>query len=198
VQDNRWIFEHSIAEHLKVIEELRRHQQVLERIAAVMTQAILDGKKILWCGNGGSAADSQHLAAELVGRFLMERRGLPSIALTTNTSILTAIGNDYGYEHIFRRQVEALCQPGDVVVGLSTSGNSKNVCIALESARGLGAYTVAFAGRNGGLIAGIAHETLNIPSTDTPRIQEGHILCGHMLCDYIERSVCESSAAKSS
>ena len=196
VQDISKCFEHSIGEHLRVIEQLRSCQPVLERIARTMSKAILDGKKILWCGNGGSAADSQHLAAELIGRFLQERRALPSIALTTNTSILTAIGNDYGYEHVFRRQVEALCQPGDVLVGLSTSGNSKNICLALETARGIGTITVAFTGKNGGLMAGLADETLYIPSEETPRIQESHILCGHMICDYIERSVCGFEAAK--
>jgi D-sedoheptulose 7-phosphate isomerase len=154
-----------------------------------MSAAILRGNKILWCGNGGSAADSQHLAAELVGRFLRERRALPSIALTTNTSILSAIGNDYGYELIFRRQVEALCVAGDVVVGISTSGNSRNVCLALEKAREIGAYTVAFTGMKIGGMGRVADETLQIPSTETPRIQEGHILCGHMLCDYIEQSL---------
>ncbi len=157
-----------------------------------MSAAILRGNKILWCGNGGSAADSQHLAAELVGRFLRERRALPSIALTTNTSILSAIGNDYGYEVIFRRQVEALCVAGDVVVGISTSGNSRNVCLALEKAREMGAYTVAFTGRNGGGMSRVAEDTLQIPSAETPRIQEGHILCGHMLCDYIEQSLDQS------
>jgi D-sedoheptulose 7-phosphate isomerase len=186
------IFQESIVEHLRVVEALRSEQPVLERIASKMSRAILNGGKVLWCGNGGSAADSQHLAAELVGRFLLERRGLPSIALTTNTSILTALGNDYGYEHVFRRQVEALCLPGDVVVGLSTSGNSKNVCAALEAANKIGAQTVAFVGQQGGALAEIAQETLRIPSTETPRIQEGHILCGHILCDFIERCVHES------
>jgi D-sedoheptulose 7-phosphate isomerase len=175
-----------------VVQALHDDHSVLERIASKMSAAMLDGNKILWCGNGGSAADSQHLAAELVGRFLRERRALPSIALTTNTSILSAIGNDYGYEHVFRRQVEALCVPGDVVVGISTSGNSRNVCLALEKAREIGAYTVAFTGKNGGGLARVADETLQIPSTETPRIQEGHILCGHMLCDYIEQSLDQS------
>jgi D-sedoheptulose 7-phosphate isomerase len=124
-----------------------------------------------------------------VSRFLKERRGLPSIALTANTSILTAIGNDYGYEVVFRRQVEALCNPGDVLVGISTSGNSRNICLALEKAREIGAYTVAFTGKNGGGLARMADDTLQIPSSETPRIQEGHILCGHMLCDYIEQSL---------
>lgn len=191
MQDTFEIFDQAITEHLKAIEALHRQRAVLERIALEMSRAILKGRKILWCGNGGSAADSQHLAAELVGRFLRERRGLPSIALTANTSIVTAIGNDYGYEHVFRRQIEALCLPGDVVVGISTSGNSRNVCTALETARNLGAFTVAFTGQHGGAIAEIAHETLCIASTETPRIQEGHILCGHMLCDYIERCVHE-------
>jgi D-sedoheptulose 7-phosphate isomerase len=196
VQDTSEVFGQAIAEHLRVITTLYDQQPLLERIAREMSRAIATGRKILWCGNGGSAADSQHLAAELVGRFLRERRGLPSIALTTNTSILTAIGNDYGYDHVFRRQVEAICLPGDVVVGISTSGNSKNVCTALEAARDLGAFTVAFTGMNGGAVAGIAHETIHVASTETPRIQEGHILCGHMLCDYIERCVCLTQKAE--
>jgi D-sedoheptulose 7-phosphate isomerase len=189
MRDTVKVFEQTIAEHLRVIGDLHHQLPVLERIATEMSRAILNGRKVMWCGNGGSAADSQHLAAELVGRFLRERRGLPSIALTANTSILTAIGNDFGYDQVFRRQVEALCVPGDVVVGVSTSGNSKNVCLALETARNIGAYTVAFTGRNGGALAGIVAETLQIPSAETPRIQEGHILCGHILCDYIERSI---------
>ena len=177
------------AAHIRVIENLRSVLPAMEQIALTMTQAILEGKKIIWCGNGGSAADSQHLAAELVGRFRRERRALPSLAITTNTSILTAIGNDYGYERIFQRQVEALCQTGDVLVGLSTSGNSQNVCLALKAARELGARTIAFTGQNGGAMAEIAEMALQIPSTETPRIQEAHILCGHMLCDYIESRI---------
>lgn len=195
MQASSAIFQRAIAEHLRVTEALQQQLQVLERIATEMSRAILSGHKIMWCGNGGSAADSQHLAAELVGRFLLERRGLPSIALTTNTSILSAIGNDYGFDHIFRRQIEALCLPGDVVVGLSTSGNSRNVCIALETARTLGAYTVAFTGQHRGSLAEIASETLHIPSAETPRIQEAHILCGHMLCDFIEQRVQESDSS---
>jgi len=129
------LFEETIQEHLQVIQSLRDLLPMIDQIANVMRRAILDGNKILWCGNGGSAADAQHMAAELVGRFGRERKALASIALSTNTSILTAIGNDYGYEHVFRRQVEALCSAGDVVVGISTSGNSRNVCLALEAAR---------------------------------------------------------------
>lgn len=195
MDDRANIFEQAIDEHLRVIQSLNGQIPVLQRIAGRMAKAILEGNTILWCGNGGSAADAQHLAAELVGRFLHERRGLPSIALTTNTSILTAIGNDYGYEHVFRRQVEALCTPGDVVVGISTSGTSKNVFFALEAARKIGAYAVAFTGQREGTIGALSHEALRIPSTDTPRIQEGHILCGHMLCDYIERCVVQAESA---
>lgn len=187
--DSGNIFDRAIASHMGVIQTLQSLRPVLEQIGSMMSGAIRDGKKILWCGNGGSAADSQHLAAELVGRFLKERRGLPSIALTTNTSILTAIGNDYGYDMVFRRQVEALCVPGDVVVGISTSGNSKNVLLALEAARTIGAHAVAFTGKNGGSMAEAASLALQIPSTETPRIQEAHILCGHMLCDYIEQNL---------
>ena len=189
------IFQNAIADHLAVIQALSDQQPILERIAAEMTRAIFDGRKVLWCGNGGSAADSQHLAAELMGRFRRERRGLPSIALTTDTSVLTAIGNDYGYEKVFQRQVEGLCVKGDVLVGISTSGNSRNVCAALEIAREIGAFTVAFTGEGGGKMAKIAEATLRIASKDTARIQEGHILCGHMLCDWIEQSVCERELA---
>ena len=185
------VIQQAIADHAAVIESLPAQQPVLERIAAEMLRAVLAGNKVLWCGNGGSAADAQHLAAELVGRFRRERRGLPSVALTTDTSILTAVANDYGYESVFSRQVEALCCKGDVVVGISTSGNSKNVCAALEAGRSIGAYTVAFTGEGGGQMASIADAILRIPSRDTARIQEAHILCGHILCDWIELSICE-------
>ena len=191
------VFDNGIAEHLSVVQAITESRALLERIAVQMSTALQKGKKIFWCGNGGSAADSQHLAAEMVGRFLMERRALPSIALTANTSVLTAIGNDYGYEHVFERQVEALCAPGDVLVGISTSGNSANVCCALEQARSMGAFTVAMTGKSGGRASGIAHETLRMPSAETPRIQEGHILCGHMLCDYIERYLFQSEKGES-
>lgn len=190
------IFDRAIAEHSEMVRELPSLQPQLEMIAARLAEAILKARKILWCGNGGSAADAQHLAAELVGRFRKERRALASIALTTNTSVLTAIGNDYGYEHVFRRQVEAFCQPGDVVVGISTSGNSANVCIALRTARDLGAYTVALTGLGGGAVARSADIALCIPSKDTARIQEAHILCGHMLCDWIEQSICAHEPAE--
>ncbi len=190
------VFGQAIEEHLAVIDLLRDQQSLLQGIAEEMTRAIVAGKKVLWCGNGGSAAESQHLAAELMGRFRRERCALPSIALTTDTSILTAIGNDYGYERVFQRQVEALCTKGDVLVGMSTSGSSKNVCAALQTARQIGAFTVAFTGQAGGEIAAIAEVALRILSNDTARIQEGHMLCGHMLCDWVERSVCQQQLAK--
>jgi D-sedoheptulose 7-phosphate isomerase len=189
------IFERAISDHIEVIQTILSQQKILERIAEEMTRAVFAGNKVLWCGNGGSAADSQHMAAELMGRFRRERRGLASIALTTDTSILTAIGNDYGYERVFARQVEALCVKGDVVVGISTSGNSKNVCAALQTAQQLGAFSVALTGASGGAIASIADITLRIASKETARIQEGHILCGHMLCDWVELAVCEREQA---
>jgi D-sedoheptulose 7-phosphate isomerase len=188
------VFFSAIAEHLSVIQALNEQSERFEEIAQSMTDAILDGKKIIWCGNGGSAADSQHLAAELVGRFRRERKGIPSIALTTDTSILTSVGNDYGYEHVFRRQVEALCVPGDVVVGISTSGNSKNVCLALDAATNIGATTIAFTGAKGGKMLEMASLSIRIASEDTARIQEGHILFGHMLCDWIESAICKHQA----
>jgi D-sedoheptulose 7-phosphate isomerase len=189
--DASLVFEQAIAEHLAIVASLRGQQALLQRIAQEMTRAILAGHKVLWCGNGGSAADSQHLAAELMGRFRRERCSLASIALTTDTSILTAVANDYGFERVFQRQVEALCTKGDVLVGISTSGSSRNVCAAIEAARQMGAFTVAFTGESGGVVAEIAHATLRIPSKDTARIQEAHILCGHMICDWVEQSISE-------
>ena len=146
-----------------------------------MVLAIRMGGKILWCGNGGSAADAQHLNGQLVVRFRLDRPGIPSIALSTDTSILTAASNNYGYEHIFQRQVETLARKGDVVVAISTSGNSRNVFLALEAARKVGAVTVAFTGAGGGKIATAADFLFEVPSNDTPRIQEAHILAGHVL-----------------
>ena len=190
--DPKALFEQSVDEHLRIVNQLRELQPLLEKTCARMTSALRAGKKILWCGNGGSAADSQHLAAELVGRFRRERRALPSLALSTNTSILTAIGNDYGYDMVFRRQVEALGASGDVLIGLSTSGNSANVCAALEVAREMGMFTIALTGADGGRCAEISELVLRIPSRDTARIQEAHILCWHIMCDQVEREMCAS------
>ena len=154
-----------------------------------MVLSIRMGGKILWCGNGGSAADAQHLNGQLVVRFRLDRPGIPSIALSTDTSILTAASNNYGYEHIFQRQVETLARKGDVVVAISTSGNSRNVFLALEAARKIGAVTVAFTGQGGGKIATAADFLFEVPSADTPRIQEAHILAGHVLCEILEKEL---------
>jgi D-sedoheptulose 7-phosphate isomerase len=179
----------AIQEHAQVVDSLNGLVAVVSHLGSEMASRLRNGKKILWMGNGGSAADSQHLAAEIVGRYVKERKGLPSIALTTDTSILTAVGNDYGYEHVFRRQIEALCQPGDLVVGISTSGNSPNVVLAVETAKDLGAYTVGFTGEKGGRLAELCDVTLQMPSKKTARIQECHILVGHILCECIDANI---------
>jgi len=161
------IFGKAIAEHLEVVRRMEAQAPVLEAIATAMTAALRAGGKILWCGNGGSAADSQHLAAELVG-------------------VLTSVANDYGFEAAFARQVDAIGNAGDVLVGISTSGNSRNVIAALETARAQGIVTVAFTGEGGGRIGAVADHVFAVDSRDTARIQEAHILAGHMLCDCIE------------
>ncbi len=161
-------------------------ERILE-VGQLIARAIKDGNKVLLFGNGGSAADAQHIAAEMVGRFKKERKALPAIALTTDTSILTAVGNDYGFETIFERQVEALCMPGDIAIGITTSGNSPNVVRGIAKAHDLGATTVAFTGRNGGKVVEVAHYSFVVPSYDTARIQECHITLGHVLCEIIDR-----------
>jgi len=180
------VFRNAIAEHLEVVRQIDGQLHTLEAIAEAMAATLRSGGKILWCGNGGSAADCQHLAAEIVGRFRRERAGLPSLALTTDTSVLTAVANDYGYEAVFSRQVEALGDAGDLLVGISTSGNSRNVVEALLRARAKGLLTVAFTGSGGGKLAGSVDHLFAVESRDTARIQEAHILAGHMLCDWVE------------
>jgi D-sedoheptulose 7-phosphate isomerase len=165
---------------------MQAQQPLLEAIAHAMAATLRAGGKILWCGNGGSAADSQHLAAELVGRFRRDRRALASIALTTDSSALTAIANDHGYEAVFSRQIEALGVAGDMLVAISTSGNSPNVIAALHTARAQNLDTVAFTGSGGGKMAPLANHLFAVASRDAARIQEAHILAGHMLCDWIE------------
>ncbi len=160
----------------------------LERVAKCCIAALRAGNKILIAGNGGSAADAQHIAAEFVSRFDFDRPGLPAIALTTDTSILTAIGNDYGYEHVFRRQVQAQGRAGDVFIGISTSGNSRNIITAVEEARQMQITTVALCGAGGALPKMVDH-ALCVPATHTPRIQESHILLGHILCGYVEEVI---------
>lgn len=159
------------------------------RCARMLSDVLRGGGKVLIAGNGGSAADAQHFAAELVGRFLRERKALPAIALTTDTSVLTAIANDYGYDKVFRRQVEALAVSGDVVIGISTSGHSNNVFHALTRANEIGCKTVGLLGRDGGNIGGIVDINLTIPVQETPFIQEAHLTIIHLLCDLVEREV---------
>jgi D-sedoheptulose 7-phosphate isomerase len=180
------IFREAFDEHMNALNEVREESPRLEPIAAAMMETILHGGKILWCGNGGSAADSQHMAAELVGRFRKERAAIPSIALNTNTSILSAVGNDYGFEFIFSRQVEALGKPGDLLIGISTSGNSPNVIHAIKAAREKKMTTAALTGAGGGEMGRIAHHLFAVPCRNTARIQEMHIMVGHILCDWIE------------
>ena len=155
-------------------------------VASACVGALRNGNKVLFAGNGGSAADSQHLAGELVSRFYYDRPGLPSFALTTDTSVLTAIGNDYGYERLFARQIEAVGVAGDIFFAISTSGNSPNILEAIRTAREKGLITVGMTGSNGGDLAGLCDHCLRVPSDATPRIQEGHILLGHTVCQMIE------------
>jgi D-sedoheptulose 7-phosphate isomerase len=179
--------ERHIDDHVSVIEALRAEIPVIEAIGSMLVATLQAGGCVYWLGNGGSAADCQHLAAELVGRFERDRPGMASVALTTDTSILTSVGNDYGFEQIFARQVHALCGPGDLVIGLSTSGNSPNVLRAMEAARHLGARTVGFSGRGGGALKDLADLCLVVPADNTARIQEAHALVGHILCGLAER-----------
>jgi len=164
-------------------------------VALKIVGALRDGGKVLFFGNGGSAADSQHLAAEFTGRYLRERPAVPALALSTNSSSVTAIGNDYGFDLIFARQLEALGKPGDVAVGISTSGNSRNVIRALEAAKARSIFTVALTGATGGMMKGVADCTICIPSEETPRIQECHILTGHLICETVEQLLFENSGS---
>jgi D-sedoheptulose 7-phosphate isomerase len=159
---------------------------LIGRVTDACVAALGNGRKVLFAGNGGSAADAQHLAAELVSRFAYDRPGLPAFALTTDTSVLTAIGNDYGYDRLFARQIEAVGAAGDVFFGISTSGRSPNVLSALDAARAKGLVTVGMTGRAGGQMPGRCDYLLRVPSDSTPRIQEGHIAMGHAICQIIE------------
>lgn len=180
-------FKSVIEDHENAVNALKENCiPVIEEMAEICKQSLNNGHKIMICGNGGSAADSQHIAAEFVGRFVKERYGLPAIAFTTDTSILTAIGNDYGYEEVFRRQVEALGRKGDVLIGISTSGNSENIVRAFEQAKKQGVKTLAFTGQKESKMSGIADITLKVPAPVTARVQECHIMVGHIICEYID------------
>lgn len=181
------IFSEILEGHKQAVEGFfAEHSDALELLGKRCAQALGNGNKILLCGNGGSASDAQHIAAEFVGRFLKDRVALPSIALTTDTSIITAVGNDYGYEYIFSRQVEALGQSGDIFIGISTSGNSDNVIKAVEVAKEKGIYTVALSGKDGGDLKNYAEMNLVVPSMITAHIQETHITALHTLCTLVE------------
>jgi D-sedoheptulose 7-phosphate isomerase len=181
----------------RIRESIEAQQGLLEpsvvgavvRAADVITGALRDGGKVLAFGNGGSAADATHFAAELVGRYLLERDGLAAISLSDNASALTAVSNDYGYEHVFARQVEALGRRGDVALGISTSGRSPNVLAALAAARSGGLATVALTGGEGGSMTDAADVCITVPSGETPRVQEGHTLVAHILCELVERAL---------
>jgi len=167
----------------------RTHAAVFSRASRILVKCLKTGHKILVFGNGGSAADAQHIATELVGRFIRERRGLPAIALSTDTSALTAISNDYGFENVFARQVQALARRGDTVVAISTSGNSPNVLEGIRAARKAGAGVIGLAGAGGGAMAGRCDAIFMVPSKSPPRIQETHITIGHILCEAIDEAL---------
>ena len=186
----RRITEDSLRAHEKLLIE---SMPMLAEIASVITRALTAGRRIYFCGNGGSAADAQHVAAELVGRFALEREPFPALALTTDTSILTAVGNDWDFKDIFSRQVRAHARAGDIVVGISTSGKSANVVRALEVARDCGAVTLAFTGRNGGAVAKAADLSFKAPDAATPRVQELHLLAWHGICEVVEAAMVSKS-----
>jgi len=162
--------------------------QTIEKTSAAILQALKNGNKVLFCGNGGSAADAQHLAAEFSGRFYINRKALPAEALHCNTSYLTAVANDYSFDVIYSRIIEGIGNRGDVLIGLSTSGNSKNIIEAFRSAKAAGMITIAFTGETGGAMKEMVDYLINIPSTNTPRIQESHIMVGHIICEWVEQS----------
>ncbi|AZZ94582.1 SIS domain-containing protein [Hahella sp. KA22] len=183
----------SIAVKQRLLADEPLMEKVL-RLGQVCVEVYKRGNKVILAGNGGSAADAQHIAAEFVSRFEFDRPGLPALAVTTDTSMLTAIGNDYGYERVFARQVEANAKPGDLFIGITTSGNSKNILVALESAKEMDLITAAFAG-SGGKVQALAEHVINVPSTHTPRIQECHIMIGHIICGIVEDAIFGEAAA---
>jgi len=178
--------------HLKTINNVIESEKLSDDLLKCSEHAVNTlklGKKIILFGNGGSASDAQHIAAELTGRYKTERKGLPGLALTTDTSALTAIGNDFGFERIFDRQIESLANDGDLIIAISTSGNSPNVINALKKGREMGCVTIGFSGKNGGKMNGYCDINLVVPSNNTPRIQEMHILFGHIICEIIDQNI---------
>jgi D-sedoheptulose 7-phosphate isomerase len=180
------IIEEHFIEHSTTLDSVTELSESIENVANVLIHCLKNNGTIFWCGNGGSASDSQHLAGELVGRFVGDRRPLKSIALTADSAVMTCIVNDYGYEHIFSRQVEALGSKGDVLIGITTSGNSENILHAFKVAKQGGMETIGLLGKEGGKAANAVKRSIIVPSKSTARIQEMHILIGHILCDLIE------------
>ncbi len=192
VMKNNEIIRQCMADSITIREAILADEaflQKVEEVADILVQALRNGHRVLWCGNGGSAADAQHLAAELSGRFYYDRPPLNSEALHCNTSYLTAVANDYGYDLIYSRMIDGACREGDVLIGISTSGNSRNILNAFEKARQLGVVTVAMTGDTGGEMRAVADYLLNVPSSDTPRIQECHIMLGHIICQLVEAQI---------
>ena len=182
------IIQKRISEHKETIGKLSGLRDTIKKIAEIIVNCYQHGGKVVLFGNGGSCADSMHLATELISRYYLDRKSLPAIALTDNVS-LTAIGNDYSYEEVFAKQVEGFVKKGDVVIGISTSGNSKNVLKAIGKAKELGGITVAFTGKSGGILKNEVGICLSVPSDDTPRIQEGYMLAGHIICELVEKEL---------
>jgi D-sedoheptulose 7-phosphate isomerase len=189
-------FEHRVSRSIRASiaakEKLLKDADIVQKVAEVsstLIRALKQGNKVLLFGNGGSAADAQHIAAELVGRFAFDRPPLPALALSVNTSCVTAIGNDYGFDLVFSRQIEALARPGDVAIGISTSGNSSNVLCAMAAAKRTGVKTVALTGCSGGKLRDAADQCIRVPCDETPRIQECHILIGHIISELVEEAI---------
>ena len=177
----------SLQQHLETIQQLLQSSvPAIEQSGRLICEALANGNKVLLCGNGGSAADAQHIAAELVGYYEQQRRSWPAIALTTDTSALTAVSNDLGFEQVFARQVAGLAQPGDVLIAISTSGKSQNVLKAVEQAKELGCRTIALTGASAGLLESLCDVTVAVPATRTSRVQEAHITIGHLWCEMVD------------
>ncbi len=186
------MFKKGLIESIALKEKILRNEELLsnlQKTASLLSHCFRSGNKVLFCGNGGSAADAQHLAAELSGRFYFNRPALPAEALHVNTSFLTAVANDFGYDQVYARMIEAIGQENDILVGLSTSGNSPNILKAFDAAKAKSMLTIALTGESGGELKAKADILLNIPSSDTPRIQENHILLGHLLCEWVEKDL---------
>lgn len=183
------LFVKNLLEQAALLQALQHLDMTVTRAAVLATEALQSGGKLMFCGNGGSAADSQHLAAELTGRFIKDRKPLAALALSTDTSALTCIGNDYSFDEVFARQVQGLGRTGDVLVGISTSGNSRNVIRAVEEAKTLGMLVIGLLGRDGGVLCELCDVSIVVPSAVTARIQESHILIGHTLCGLIEQQL---------